>query len=166
MVPSFFEFNFEHNDLILGQDQPVVIFFRDEKDANSTFMEEYRKAAENLEGLIAFAYAGLTNNIQMNLLRFMEMEKSDLPMLVALRPSEHLRYRSQVDMERLDEDYIMRWVSAVAKREEKPWVRSADEGDLTGPLVELVGTNHDTFLEDNKDKEVFIDYYAPWCSHC
>lgn len=39
----------------------------------------------------------------------MEMEKKDLPMLVALRPSEHLRYRSQVDMERLDEDYIIRW---------------------------------------------------------
>lgn len=65
-------------------------------------MEEYKKAAERLEGKIAFAYAGLNNQIQMNLLRFMEMEKSDLPMMVALRPSEHLRYRSQVDMTKLD----------------------------------------------------------------
>lgn len=60
----------------------------------------------------------------------------------------------------------MRWVSAVASRQEKPWVRSAEVGDLTGPMVELVGTNHDEFLEDMKDKDVFIDYYAPWCSHC
>ena len=87
-------------------------------------------------------------------------------MMVALRPSEHLRYRSLVDMANTDEDYIMRWVSAVASRQEKPWVKSAEAGDLTGPLVELVGTNHDGFLEDNKDREVFIDYYAPWCSHC
>ena len=123
-----------------------MIFFREQKDENATFMVEYKKAAEKLEGKIAFAYAGLTNNIQTNLLRFMEMDKSDLPMMVALRPSEHLRYRSLVDMANTDEDYIMRWVSAVASRQEKPWVRSAEEGDLTGPLVELVGTNHDDFL--------------------
>lgn len=68
-------------------------------------------------------------------------------------------------MEYLDEDVIIRWVQAVADRTEKPWVRSAEEVEQSGPLIELVGSNHDRFLSDGT-KEVFVDYYAPWCSHC
>lgn len=57
-------------------------------------MKEYRNAAEKLEGKIAFAYAGMTNGIQKNLLDFMEIYREELPMLTALRPDEHIRYRS------------------------------------------------------------------------
>ena len=37
---------------------------------------------------------------------------------------------------------------AVADRVEQPWVRSAEEVELSGPMIELVGTNHDSFLKD------------------
>lgn len=51
-------------------------------------------------------------------------------------------------MANTDEDYIIRWAQAVADRVEQPWVRSAEEVELTGPMIELVGTNHDSFLKD------------------
>ena len=165
LVPPFFEFGPEHNDLILAQDQPVVIMWRKPEDADAPFMEVYKQAAQRLEGETDFAYAGLTNPIQWNLMRFLEVEEKELPILTALKPNAHLRYRSRVEPQNMDVHHIKDWVSRVLDGTEKPYVRSAEAVNDGGPLRKLVGSEHDQVVQD-EDTDVFVDYYAPWCSHC
>jgi protein disulfide isomerase family A protein 3 len=45
------------------------------------------------------------------------------------------------------------------------WVKSADVPEKNdGPVKVLVGKTFDKIVTD--DKDVFIEFYAPWCGHC
>ncbi len=35
-----------------------------------------------------------------------------------------------------------------------------------GQVLVLTPANFDTYVKDNGDKHVFVDFYAPWCGHC
>ena len=63
LVPPIFEIEDKHDSLVMGQDTPVVVMFRDKKDENATFMKEFEKAAIKNEGKIAFAYSGIYNRL-------------------------------------------------------------------------------------------------------
>lgn len=56
-VPPILEIDIEYDELILAQNSPVVILFRDEKDIDAPFMKEFEKAAFKNEGKIVFGYA-------------------------------------------------------------------------------------------------------------
>lgn len=129
-------------------------------------MKEFEKAALANEGKIVFAYAsGKKNMYQAQVRQFMEIEDHELPMLSALRPSERIRYHSPVQPEYLREDFISRWVQSVIDKKEKPWVKSQAKINDGGPITHIVGNEHDEVAKD-PTKDVFVDYFAPWCGHC
>ena len=117
LVPPIVEFAEEYDELIMGQDSPVIILFREDKDADAPYMKEFEKAAIKNEGKIVFSYAsGKKTQYQANAKEFLEVEDHELPMLTALRPSERIRYHSPVNPEFLSEDFITRWVNSVVSR--------------------------------------------------
>ena len=118
MVPALFEFGFEHNNLVLAQDSPVVILFmKGNAELNSTYMDVYRKAAQELEGTIVFSYVTLKDPFQFSLLNFLEVQPTELPILTALKPKDHLRYHAGVKPEHMSSAYIGNWARAVLSGE-------------------------------------------------
>ncbi|XP_068230096.1 protein disulfide-isomerase A3 [Palaemon carinicauda] len=47
----------------------------------------------------------------------------------------------------------------------EPYLKSEEIPDQTGPVKIAVGKNFDE-LVTNSDKDVLIEFYAPWCGHC
>ena len=48
----------------------------------------------------------------------------------------------------------------------EPYIKSEDvPADNDGPVKVLVGKNFDEIVND-PEKDVLIEFYAPWCGHC
>lgn len=62
-------------------------------------------------------------------------------------------------MQKLAEDVLAGTVEPSVKSEAAP-----EKND--GPVTVVVGTTYAEIVENNKDKDVLIEFYAPWCGHC
>lgn len=47
----------------------------------------------------------------------------------------------------------------------EPYLKSEEIPEQTGPVTIAVGKNFDDVVT-NSDKDVLIEFYAPWCGHC
>jgi len=59
-------------------------------------------------------------------------------------------------------DFIQSFLDGKAEK----WVKSEDvPEDNDGPVVTVVGKEFDKIVND-ASKDVFVEFYAPWCGHC
>lgn len=71
----------------------------------------------------------------------------------------HFFYDSSVDnLRQFVTDYLDGKIEAYVKSEEIP-------SDNDGPVKVVVGKNFDEIVND-PEKDVLIEFYAPWCGHC
>ena len=62
---------------------------------------------------------------------------------------------------------VAEWVEKYFKKQAAPWVKSeaAAPKAEAGEVQVVVGKTFDEIVMD-KTKDVFIEFYAPWCGHC
>lgn len=67
----------------------------------------------------------------------------------------------------LTEKKIGAFVKDYADGKLKPSVKSEPVPDKNdGPVTVLVATNYKELVIDQDDKDVLVEFYAPWCGHC
>lgn len=96
----------------------------------------------------------------------MGIDKAALPILMAIKPDQMLKYRFDVPTTDLTVDTVGAWVDRVLSGEATPHLKSEPVPESNeGPVRVIVGTQFkEIVLDDTKD--VFVKYYAPWCGHC
>jgi len=61
---------------------------------------------------------------------------------------------------------IKKFVQQYFDEDLEPYVKSEDvPKDNSGPVVTVVGKNFEKIVKDD-NKDVLIEFYAPWCGHC
>ena len=61
---------------------------------------------------------------------------------------------------------ILNFYNRYKRRRIKPYLKSEPVPESQeNAVIHLVGDNFDKIV-NNKKKDVFVKYYAPWCGHC
>lgn len=166
MVPTVFEFSEDQVEPIFGQQQPLIVLFRGNKDVDAAFMTTFENAAKANKGKMLFSFSDVSGGIQEKLAEFMGVKSEHLPILKAILPADMKKYDCDTKPADLTVDVISKFVADVLEGEIKPSLKSDPIPESNdGPVTVIVGEEFEKIVLD-KTKDVLVKYYAPWCGHC
>ena len=100
------------------------------------------------------------------LIDFFSIEDKELPTFRAAQMGESVS-KFKPDNNALEADNLKAFVDGFLEGKLKQYLKSEDvpEDWDKQPVKVLVGKNFDQ-VALNKEKDVFVEFYAPWCGHC
>lgn len=172
-LPIFVEFTGETAQKIFGGEikKHLVLFLAGSSDDFPTQKELATKVASEHKGSVLFVYIDTAKSDNKRVLDFFGMKESEAPaMRMTHMGDTMLKYKPEVSNLDDNDEFeanVRSFVDDVLSGKLKPHLKSEEvpeDWDKEGVKV-LVGKN---FAEValNKDKNVLVEFYAPWCGHC
>jgi protein disulfide-isomerase-like protein len=143
--------------------RPLVICFldNDKKDEKEQLLTSLKNVAKDFEGKFTF---GWSDGVQWRqVAERWYGEFTDLPVMVQLnfQDDKQLGYPQGLPVK---EEPVKKWLTDIYEGKLKWKPKSQPIPETQGPLKVIVA---DTIEETiNSEKDVLIEFYAPWCGHC
>eukprot|EP00929_Paragymnodinium_shiwhaense_P078620 TRINITY_DN40773_c0_g1_i1.p1 TRINITY_DN40773_c0_g1~~TRINITY_DN40773_c0_g1_i1.p1 ORF type:complete len:510 (+),score=101.76 TRINITY_DN40773_c0_g1_i1:62-1531(+) len=165
--PIITPFTAETASDLMNDGRPILFLFKASADdvASKKAEEAVREAAPKFGRRILVSICGQTEPMEQRLLDYISVEEKELPTfrLVTEAAGSMSKYKMEGEhtaaalLQFLDEFEAGRGKKHL-KSEEPPAAQS-------GPVVTLVGKTFESVVMDST-KDVFVEFYAPWCGHC
>eukprot|EP00929_Paragymnodinium_shiwhaense_P002410 TRINITY_DN102646_c0_g1_i1.p1 TRINITY_DN102646_c0_g1~~TRINITY_DN102646_c0_g1_i1.p1 ORF type:complete len:622 (-),score=160.03 TRINITY_DN102646_c0_g1_i1:14-1879(-) len=174
--PLVMRFTSETADSIMNAEGPSTtpLMFLVAND-NSKLEDVVREAAKTLRGRVQVVLSGTKSSVER---RFMDLAgiDEDAPPVITLmllhgsgggfQTVRRYRMSSPDRFESLKSEDVVKFASDYEAGKVEPWIKSEPvPTDDMGPVWTLVGTTYAKTVKD-EEKDVLVDYYAPWCGHC
>lgn len=165
-LPLVVEFTQESAQKIFGGEVKNHILLFVKKDGGEDTIEQFRAAASNFKGKVLFIYLDASNEENGRILEFFGLKEEEVPAVRLIQLSEEMSKYKPPNAD-ITTSSIKAFVQDFVDGKLKPHLMSEEipaDWDAK-PVKVLVGKNFKE-VAFSKDKNVFVEFYAPWCGHC
>lgn len=167
-MPLLVDFNHDSAQRIFGGEikSHLLMFLSKEAGHIEKYAEPAKEIAKDYRGQVLFVSINADEDDHQRILEFFGMKKEEVPAMRLIRLEEDMaKYKPET--EEISVETIKAFVEKFIKGDLKQHLLSEElpeDWDKTG-VKTLVATNFDEVVF-NKDKDVLVEFYAPWCGHC
>lgn len=163
------EFTQETAPKIFGGDikSHVLLFLSKKADAFQEKVDVFKAVAAGFKGKALFIYVDIDVEDHVRILEFFNTKVADCPTYRFINLKEDGMAKFKPDTSDITIEAIQEFVQEIIDGKRQPHLNSEeipDDWDAK-PVKVLVGKNFDSVARDKK-KDVFVEFYAPWCGHC
>lgn len=167
-LPLVVEFSHENARSIFGGDikNHNLLFINKKSDDYEKNIDIYRSAAKDFKGKVLFVIINTDDEEHVKFLEFFGLKEEDVPTMRLIKTEEEMT-KYKPEQKDFTEQAIKDFVNGVLEGKIKQHLLSQDlpEDWDKNPVKVLVSDNFDSVAFD-KSKDVLVEFYAPWCSHC
>merc|ERR1712150_140297 len=167
-LPLVIEFNHDTAQKIFSGEvkNHLLLFVSEKADDFPAQKEMAAKIAADYKGKVLFVTVDADEEDHKRILEFFGMSEDEVPGMRLIRLEEDMaKYKPESGA--LDEANVRKFVSDFMDGKLKQHLLSEDvpEDWDKEPVKVLVGKNFEE-VALNKEKNVLVEFYAPWCGHC
>ncbi|CAM9184744.1 unnamed protein product [Choristocarpus tenellus] len=143
----------------------MLVMADEESDDFASLMESVTKVADKQRGKMLHVHVKKSED---RVLGYFGVDANNLPALVLADMSGEAGNIKKYFFEgELTEDAIFEFESKFFASELTPTLKTeaVGENDLAEPVKVVKGTSFEDIVINN-DKDVLLEFYAPWCAHC
>lgn len=167
-LPLIVEFNQDTAQKIFSGDikSHLLVFLSKEDGHFEKYVDGIKEPAKKYRGEVLFVTIDCDETDHERILEFFGLKKEDVPAMRLIKLEQEMA-KYKPEKPELSPENVLEFVSDFVAGKLKRHLLTQDlpEDWDKNPVKVLVGTNFHE-IAYNKEKDVLVEFYAPWCGHC